>query len=256
MAQIIHSIEQWRALRKSQAFHNKSTGFVPTMGNLHAGHASLMERAVRQNEISILSLFINPTQFNNKEDLKNYPRTLNADIEIAQNCQVDFIFIPTYEELYKDNYTYQVQENQLSRTLEGEHRPGHFAGVLTVVLKLLNLTQPTRAYFGEKDFQQLQLIQGMVDAFFLDIQIIPCPIIRDTDNLALSSRNSRLSAKERILAAEFPKQLQSKLRSPEIKQNLEGLGFAVDYIHEENNRRLGAVHLGNVRLIDNIQLGD
>jgi len=252
LPKIFTSIKDWQAfLKKENLTH--SLGFVPTMGNLHAGHQSLLERSVQENDHTLLSIFINPTQFDNHSDLENYPRTLEEDIDIARKTNVDFILIPTFSDLYPDNYTYKVQETHLSHIMEGKSRPNHFDGMLTIVLKLLLIAKPIRAYFGEKDFQQLQLVQGLAKAFFLDTEIIACPTIRDENGFALSSRNSRLSSEQYRQALLFPKllsgQTQDSLKTiPEI---LSGCGFQIDYIEEHCGRRFGAVKLGNVRLIDN-----
>lgn len=254
MTQIIQSIEQWRTLRRQSQFKNKKIGFVPTMGNLHAGHQSLLTRCRQENQIAILSIFVNPTQFNDKQDYQNYPSTLAADIALAQELNIDYILQPDYNQLYPDHYSYQIIENNLSKELCGEFRPGHFAGMLTIVLKLLQLTQPDQVYFGEKDYQQLLLIEGMVNAFFLDCKIIPCPTIRDQNGLALSSRNRLLSAEHTTLAPHFPRLLSQPNSLEAIKKSLTNLGFEVEYITEYGGRRFGAVRLGSVRLIDNMPI--
>lgn len=248
---LFSSITEWQIFRRENKFANKTLGFVPTMGNLHAGHASLLRRSKLENDFSVLSIFINPTQFNNENDLKSYPRTLKHDLQLAEKENVDFIFIPNYETMYPDNFRYKVIETEFSKQLCGRSRPGHFEGVLTVVLKLLNLIKPTRAYFGEKDYQQLQLIKGMVDAFFLDIEIVACKTIRNKHDLALSSRNNLLTPEQQELAQHFPRLLSANIKLEQIQQQLETFGFRVDYITEINNRRFGAVYLGDVRLIDN-----
>src|SRR5262249_39761740 len=159
----------------------------PTMGHLHVGHLSLCHRAKIENDVTVVSIFINPTQFNEANDFKSYPRTLEQDKTLLMEADIDYVFVPETEAIYRDNYEMVVSESLLSTCLEGEFRPGHFNGMLTVVLKLLNLIHPTRAYFGEKDYQQLLLIKKMVEAFFLPIEIIGCPILRDTDGVAFSS---------------------------------------------------------------------
>ncbi len=256
MTKIFECLEEWQQTRKKLASNKNTLGFVPTMGNLHAGHASLLHRAKTENQFSLLTIFVNPTQFDNKQDLTHYPRTLEADIKLAQDIGVDFLLLPNAEQLYADDYRFRVSENDFSKKLCGEFRQGHFDGVLTVVLKLLMLAKATRAYFGEKDWQQLQLIRDMVAAFFIDTDIIACPTIRDTDGLALSSRNSRLSPMERQLASHFPRLLKSKQPVDIIRQELEKLGFTVDYVLDLQMRRLAAVRIGHVRLIDNISLSE
>jgi pantoate--beta-alanine ligase len=244
------SLADWRAARGALAGH--TVGFIPTMGALHRGHRALLSRARAENDDVVLSIFVNPTQFNDPADLAKYPRTLEADLQVAEGL-ADHVIVPAAAELYPDNYTYRLTEGALSRRLEGAHRPGHFDGVLTVVLKLLNLVQPTRAYFGEKDWQQLRLVEGMVRAFFLPCAIVACPTVRDPDGLALSSRNQRLSPDGRARAAAFPRLLRGKT-SAVAAEALRGAGFAIDYVEECDGVRLGAVHLENVRLIDNVRL--
>ncbi|OGU57042.1 MAG: pantoate--beta-alanine ligase [Ignavibacteria bacterium RBG_13_36_8] len=253
MTRVIKNINEWRKIRK-RIIGNKSLGFVPTMGALHEGHMSLIHKSKSENEITVVSIFINPTQFNNPEDLVNYPKTFNADLQKLTDAGVDYLFYPDYTELYPDNFKYEVNEKDLSKILCGTNRPGHFTGVLTVVMKLFNIIQADRAYFGEKDFQQYQLIKGMVDAFFLEIQIIPCPLIREPNGLAMSSRNVRLSTDERLMAPKFYQTMKSNSTDEEIKARLESEGFMVDYITTINNRRFGAVQLGKVRLIDNVEV--
>lgn len=229
----------------------KTIGFVPTMGNLHAGHLSLCEKAVSENDITVVSIFVNPTQFNQQSDFELYPRTIQQDKTLLAG-KVDYLFLPDAESMYSDGYQIKIVESDIANTLEGEYRPGHFTGMLTVVMKLLNLVGPSRAYFGEKDFQQLLLIKRMVSALFLPIEIISCKTVRADDGLALSSRNSRLNTEQRKLAKEFPQLLMSGLNCEEIKNQLTRLGFKVDYIIDQWQRRLGAVWIDNVRLIDNI----
>ena len=165
---------------------------------------------------------------------------------------VDYVLLPSYDELYADSYCYRITESKLSQCMEGQHRTGHFDGMLTVVMKLLMLVKPTQAYFGEKDFQQLQLVSDMTKAFFIDTKIVACPTVRDQNGLALSSRNSQLNIEQYQLAIQFPKLLVSTKTLTEIKHDLEQLGFIVDYIEEFQGRRYGAVRLGTVRLIDNM----
>lgn len=247
--QVIDSIHEWKKIRNT--LQNESLGFVPTMGNLHAGHASLLQRSIQENSKTILSIFVNPTQFNDANDLTRYPKTLDADLEIAQSLGVDYLFFPNADMMYPDGYRYRVTENEFSAQLEGQHRPGHFDGVLTVVLKLFNIVRPHRAYFGEKDRQQLLLIQDMVKALFLDIDIIACPTIRDSAGLALSSRNQFLSPEHKQLATKFPEILQSNRTAQEIVSDLSDNGFVVDYVQDYGQYRFGAVKIESVRLIDN-----
>lgn len=248
---VIESLVEWQALRKHPLFTGQAIGLVPTMGNLHAGHLSLLKRARMDNDITILSIFVNPTQFNDPKDFKRYPKTLAEDIQQAKDLNIDYVLAPEYDTLYPDNYRYQVTENQLNQQLCGQHRPGHFDGVLTVVLKLLLLAKATRAYFGEKDYQQWQLIHAMQKAFFIDTEIIACPIVRDEQGLALSSRNQQLSTEQHQFAQKFANLLTSKQSLEYIQKTLLALGFKIDYLLERDGRRFAAVWLGQVRLIDN-----
>lgn len=248
----VRSLKEWQNIRRE--LHDSSVGFVPTMGALHAGHVSLFERSRRENQISVVSIYVNPTQFDDLHDLQNYPIQLGKDLAQVTAAGVDYVLLPAHEEIYADQFRYKVSEVDLSRALCGAHRPGHFDGVLTIVMKLLNLVQPTRAYFGEKDFQQLRLIDGMVKAFFMNCEIVSCPIVREADGLAMSSRNARLTPAQRELAPQFYRILKSGESVASIHENLQDAGFRVDYVEDRMNRRFGAVHLGSVRLIDNVPL--
>lgn len=254
MTKVIKKISEWKKIRNSEELKNKTVGFVPTMGAFHQGHASLIERCLKENNISVVSIFVNPTQFNDPNDLRNYPRTFDSDLKLLEKMNVDYLFYPEYEEIYSDNYRYKIIETDFSKKLCGAFRPKHFEGVLTIVLKLFNIVKPHKAYFGEKDYQQLKLIEGMCKAFFMDIEIVPCPIVRDEDGLALSSRNLLLTNEERKIAVNFPKLLKARMPNELIKEELEKLGFKVDYIENLEGRRFGAVHIGKVRLIDNVEL--
>lgn len=229
-------------------------GFVPTMGALHEGHRQLIERCRQECDQVVVSIFVNPTQFNQASDLENYPQPLDQDLAICAQEGVDAVFLPTKDSLYPDDYRFRVHETQDSTELEGEHRPGHFDGVLTIVLKLFQLVAPHRAYFGEKDWQQLQLVKGMVDAFFMPLEVISCPTVRDTRGLALSSRNSRLSEEGRVHAANFARILKSSATAAEASEALTRQGFSVEYVEDVNGRRLAAIVFEGVRLIDNIAL--
>jgi pantoate--beta-alanine ligase len=249
---IVTEIKHLQNLRTEWA--TKRIGFVPTMGHLHAGHLSLCERSILENDLTVVSIFVNPTQFNNENDFEHYPKTVEKDVELLEAQSIDYLFLPKAQEIYSDNYEIQVAELQLSQDLEGAYRPGHFTGMLTIVLKLLNLVQPTKTYVGEKDYQQYLLIKKMKEALFLSSDIIACMTIRAEDGLALSSRNSRLTEKQRDLAAHFPKLLQSPLTTKQITHQLTQLGFKVDYIVDKWQRRLGAVWLEEIRLIDNVPI--
>lgn len=246
----ISSFQQWRKQLAPQV----TVGFVPTMGALHEGHQSLLIKSKSENNYSVLSIFVNPTQFNNPEDIKNYPSTLEADLEKAKKAQVDAVLLPNYAEIYADHYRFKMTENDFSLSLCGANRPGHFNGVLTVVLKLLNIVQAQKAYFGEKDFQQLSLIKDMVAAFFIPTQIVSCPTIREESGLAMSSRNKRLSEKEKDLSAIIFQSISTAKSTDEARKKIEQQGFKVDYIVDYQKRRYAAVQVGPVRLIDNVEI--
>jgi pantoate--beta-alanine ligase len=246
-------LAEWRSLRASPEWAGQSIGLVPTMGALHAGHVSLLQRARAENQRVVLSIFINPTQFDEPTDLANYPRTLEADLEVARPY-ADVVLAPSASEVYGDRFRYRVTETELSRRWEGVYRPGHFDGVLTIVIKLFNIVQAQRAYFGEKDWQQLQLVRAMVEALFIPIEIIACPIIREPDGLALSSRNRRLSTLGRSHATAFPQALRTARDAASAAANLKVQGFEVDYVEDYEGVRLGAVRIDGVRLIDNVRL--
>jgi pantoate--beta-alanine ligase len=251
---IFESVSAWRIQRRSQTQARLTLGFVPTMGALHAGHLSLVQRSRTENDLTLVSIFVNPTQFDDRKDLDGYPRTLETDLALLRAEGVDFVIVPREEDLYADRYRYRVTENELSPVLEGAHRRGHFDGVLTVVLKLLQLAAADHAYFGEKDWQQLTLVRGMVDAFFLPTEIVPCATVREADGLALSSRNRRLLPADRARAPRFHAVLSSARTAEAAFSELQASGFAVDYVEDRDGRRLGAVRLGEVRLIDNVPL--
>lgn len=249
---IVTKVNEWRDIRAGLI--NEIIGFVPTMGNLHAGHISLCQQSKHACDKTVVSIFVNPTQFNQAQDFDSYPRTFEKDVSLLQECGVDYVIFPQAEEIYHDQYQIQIVETEVSKELEGEFRPGHFTGMLTVVMKLLNLVGAHKAYFGEKDYQQLLLVQKMVAALFMPVEIIACETKCSEDGLALSSRNSRLSASQRNLAPQFAKLLRSDLDIATITSSLIDLGFKVEYIAEKWQRRLGAVWLGETRLIDNIPL--
>jgi pantoate--beta-alanine ligase len=244
----------WRERRACDVRRGISLGYVPTMGALHEGHLSLVERSRAENDRTLVSIFVNPTQFDDLSDLDAYPRTLERDLALLDAAGVDFVLLPRAEEMYADAFRYRVSETDLSTILEGEHRPGHFGGMLTVVLKLLNIAAAERAYFGEKDWQQLSLVRGMADAFFLPTAIVACPIVRESTGLALSSRNARLSAADRERAATLHRVLTSAETTDDAISQLADAGFTIDYVDDHDGRRLAAVRLGGVRLIDNVPL--
>lgn len=248
---IFKSLNEWRTFRH-QLPSSQSIGFVPTMGNLHKGHLSLYTKSQQENDITVASIFINPTQFNQIDDFNHYPRTLEEDLNLLTLAKVDYCLLPENEAIYADGYHYQLQENNYSLQMEGQHRPGHFNGVLTIVMKLLHLVKPNKAYFGEKDYQQLQLIREMVAAFFIDTDIVSCPTIREISGLACSSRNARLTDQQRKIADQFAQIFHmTTLPTNKILIKLKELDIKVEYLEEHKRRRFVAVNIGNVRLIDN-----
>jgi len=254
MIDVIEAIDDARLRLAGFRRRDLSIGFVPTMGALHSGHLSLIERAGSENDRVVVSIFVNPTQYDDPDDLDRYPRTLAADTRHAESAGADLIINPRAEDLYHDDYRFRVSENGFSRELEGVHREGHFDGVLTVVLKLLNIVLADRAYFGEKDWQQLELVREMTAAFFHPTEIIAGPTVREADGLAMSSRNVHLSLRERELAPEFHRILQTGASIEDMNRQLVDAGFVVDYVTKRGDRILGAVRLGKVRLIDNVSI--
>lgn len=194
---IVHTIKDLQAELSVLKAQGKKVGLVPTMGALHAGHASLVKRSVSENDVTVVSIFVNPTQFNDKNDLEKYPRTVEADCQLLEECKATFAFVPSVEEMYPEPDTRKFSYAPLDTVMEGAFRPGHFNGVCQIVSKLFDAVTPDRAYFGEKDFQQLAIIREMVRQMKYNLEIVGCPIVREADGLALSSRNKRLSAQER-----------------------------------------------------------
>jgi pantoate--beta-alanine ligase len=215
-----------------------------------------VKRSRAENERTVVSIYVNPTQFNDPSDFEKYPKTLEADQAKLREAGSDFLIYPTYEQMYPDGFRYSVDENSLSLDLCGKSRPGHFKGVLTVVMKLLNGVSPDHAYFGEKDYQQFKLIEGMTEAFFLKTKIIGCPTVREKDGLAMSSRNLRLTPGERELAPTLYREISQAKKSGEnlgqVAARLNAEGFRVDYLEQKNGRIFVAAFLGAVRLIDNV----
>lgn len=253
MPHTVSAPKNWRRQRKAL---KGTLGFVPTMGNLHDGHLDLVRRALAENDHVLVSIFVNPTQFNQKSDYEAYARTFAEDcakLDGLEGAARIYVLNPQEEEMYPDGYALKITESEDAELLEGKFRPGHFTGMLTVVMKLLNIAGATRAYFGEKDFQQLLLVQKMAAAFFLDTEIIPCPTRREKSGLAMSSRNNRLSAAEQAQAAQLYALLSDfSLSDAEVLKKLEQSGFKPEYVETKWGRRLAAAWLGDVRLIDNI----
>lgn len=201
--EIVHSIKDMQAGLAALRAQGKTVGLVPTMGALHAGHASLIKRSVAENDATVVSIFVNPTQFNDKNDLAKYPRTLEADCRLLEQCGATFAFTPSVEEIYPEPDTRHFSYAPLDTVMEGAFRPGHFNGVCQIVSKLFDIVKPDCAYFGEKDFQQLTIIREMVRQMKFPLKIVGCPIVREANGLALSSRNTLLSADERHTAVKI-----------------------------------------------------
>lgn len=251
--EVIDTIDDWREIKRGMS--HRSLGLVPTMGALHHGHLTLVRQSMRENEVTSVSVFVNPAQFNNPDDLQSYPRDMAGDKTLLDREGVDYLFAPRrYEEIYPDDYRYKVSESILSAQLCGKNRPGHFDGVLTIILKLFNIIGPDRAYFGEKDYQQLLLIKDMTRSLFLPVSVIALPIVREEDGLAMSSRNRLLSNENRILAGKFPHILRESDTCHEAIEQLIENGIEVDYIKEMHGRRFGAIKIAGVRLIDNVPI--
>lgn len=204
---IVHAIKDLQEALADLRAQGKTVGLVPTMGALHAGHASLVKRSVAENDATVVSVFVNPTQFNDKNDLAKYPRTLEADCRLLEQCGATVVFAPSVEEIYPEPDMRHFSFPPLDTVMEGAYRPGHFNGVCQIVSKLFDLVKPDRAYFGEKDFQQLAIIREMVRQLKFPLQIVGCPIVREADGLALSSRNTRLSAEQRQQALKISQTL-------------------------------------------------
>jgi pantoate--beta-alanine ligase len=230
----------------------RSIGFVPTMGALHRGHASLIERCRKENEIVLVSIFVNPTQFNDPHDLERYPNTPESDLALLEGLGADEVLMPRASEMYPLGHRFRIEEDEISKIMEGAHRPGFFQGVMTVVLKLLNLARADRAYFGEKDYQQLLIVTDMVRDLFIPTEIVAGTTVREASGLAESSRNARLSAMARDKAAAIFRALTTAADTDEARGVLEAEGFAVDYVEEHWGRRLAAASIEGVRLIDNV----
>lgn len=210
---------------------NKTIGLVPTMGALHEGHASLVRRSVEDNDVTVVSVFVNPTQFNDKNDLKNYPRDLEADCRLLESCKADYVLAPSVEEMYPTPDTRQFEYPPVSTVMEGAHRPGHFNGVCQVVSRLFYIVRPDRAYFGEKDWQQIAVVKAMVRHLGLGVNIVECPIVRDADGLARSSRNTLLAPDERAIAPNIYKALKESLTYAKTHTLAETHDHVVDTIN-------------------------
>lgn len=280
--EIIRTVNRLAEVVADSRRQGKTIGLVPTMGALHAGHKSLVERARRENDVVVVSVFVNPTQFNNADDLRTYPRTEEADCAMLESCGVDFAFVPSPEEVYPEADTRVFDLGPVAEVMEGAMRPGHFNGVAQIVSKLFAWAQPTRAYFGEKDFQQIAVIRRMAELEGFGLEIVACPIVREADGLALSSRNVRLSPEARAIAPKIHQILADSVdlrrqgyEAEEVERltldainNIDGLEAEYYRIVDAKTMQpiarwadageLGAagcatVYCGGVRLIDNIR---
>ena len=276
---LIQTIKELRATLEVCRKEGKTIGLVPTMGALHAGHASLVKRAVAENDVVVVSDFVNPTQFNDQNDLLKYPRTLEADCSLLEACGAAYVFAPAVEEIYPEPDTRRFSYAPLDTVMEGKYRPGHFNGVCQIVSKLFLIVEPDRAYFGEKDFQQLAIICEMVRQYPFDLQIVGCPIVREADGLALRSRNARLTAEQRVQALQISKTLFASVEYGKTHTLAETKRFVEDSMAQADGLRLEyyevvdgntlqtvadwadsgyivgciTVFCGEVRLIDNIK---
>lgn len=277
---IVKTINELISLVNELKADNKTIGFVPTMGALHEGHLTLVRQCVAENEVCMVSIFVNPTQFNNKADLEKYPRNVEKDAQLLEEAGCAYVFAPSAEEMYSTDElekTFEFDFGGMDRLMEGKFRPGHFNGVVQVVSKLFKLVQPDKAYFGKKDFQQLAIIHRMVRLMHFPVEVVDCPIVREASGLAMSSRNERLSAAERDTAANIyrilneSRNLTDKMSPGELTQwvtdevNNAG-GLSVEYFDIADRETLItidrwqpesigciAVFCGEVRLIDNIE---
>lgn len=276
---VVETVDKLRAFLAAARAEGKSIGLVPTMGALHEGHASLVKRSVEENDVTVVSVFVNPTQFNDKGDLERYPRTLDADCALLSSLGANYVFAPSVEEVYPEPDTRVFDFAPLDKVMEGVYRPGHFNGVAQIVSKLFMYVEPDRAYFGEKDFQQLAIIREMVRQLGFKLQVVGCPIVREKDGLALSSRNTLLTPEQRITALAISKTLfasldYAKLHTlTETKQMVEQAiagteSLELEYYEVVDGNTLQpvaswddtdyivgciTVYCGKVRLIDNIR---
>ncbi|MFP5098571.1 pantoate--beta-alanine ligase [Staphylococcus equorum] len=282
MTELITTIEEMTEMSKQWIKSNKSVGFVPTMGALHEGHLKMMSQSITENDVTVISVFVNPLQFGPDEDLDAYPRDIESDTTKASSVGVDYIFYPSEKEMYPEQPTIEVKAGRLASVLEGAQRPGHFDGVVTVVNKLFNIIQPERAYFGKKDAQQLAIVEKMVEDFNHAIDIVGVDIVREADGLAKSSRNIYLTSEERAEAPHLYKSLQlaQSLYNQGERSSLKIIQATRDYIQQHTSGDIEtvaiysypqlveqheitdnifislAVKFSQARLIDNIIIGD
>ena len=252
---VVETIEETR--RTLEPSREGSIGLVPTMGSLHEGHLALLRAARAENEAVVMSLFVNPAQFGDASDLAKYPRDEKHDLQLAREAGVDLVFAPSADEMYPPGFQTWVDVTELGEILEGRFRPGHFRGVATVVLKLLNVVRPTCVYFGQKDAQQVAVIRQLVADLAVEVELRVVPTVRDDDGLALSSRNARLTADERTAALALPRALATRDRDTALAELASSNGLEVDYVEVADFDPpvlAGAVRVGSTRLIDNVPL--
>ena len=246
---VINTIEQLRKCLAEQRKEGRTIGLVPTMGALHEGHASLVRRSVKENDVTVVSIFLNPTQFNDPKDLERYPRTLEADCRLLKDCGADIAFAPTVKEIYPEPDTRQFSYPPTDSVMEGAMRPGHFNGVCQIVSKLFMYVEPDRAYFGEKDYQQIAVIRRMIDDLGFKLEAVPCPVVRQEDGLAMSSRNTLLTDNERKTAANIYRIMKESC----------SLGLTVqqthDYVVEEINK-IDGLEVQYFSIVDGDSLAD
>lgn len=233
--QVFHKIVELQNKLFEDRKNGKSVGLVPTMGALHEGHASLVKKSVKDNDVTVVSVFVNPTQFNDPKDLSSYPRDIEADCKLLEEVGADYVFTPSVEEMYPTPDTRHFEFPPISTVMEGAHRPGHFNGVCQVVSRLFYITRPDKAYFGEKDWQQIAVVKAMVRSLNLNVKIVECPIIRDTDGLARSSRNALLAADEREIAPNIFKALKESIEYSKKHSLNETHDYVVEKINSVNN---------------------
>lgn len=233
--QVFHKIVELQNKLFEDRKNGKSVGLVPTMGALHEGHASLVKKSVKDNDVTVVSVFVNPTQFNDPKDLSSYPRDIEADCKLLEEVGADYVFTPSVEEMYPTPDTRHFEFPPISTVMEGAHRPGHFNGVCQVVSRLFYIIRPDKAYFGEKDWQQIAVVKAMVRSLNLNVKIVECPIIRDTDGLARSSRNALLSADEREIAPNIFKALKESIEYSKKHNINETHDYVVEKINSVND---------------------
>jgi len=246
---VVHTIKELRDYLDAFRKEGETIGLVPTMGALHSGHASLVIRSSNENDVTVASIFLNPTQFNDKKDLENYPRTLEDDYALLETCGARIAFVPSVEEIYPEPDTRSFSYPPTDSVMEGAFRPGHFNGVCQIVSKLFQYVEPDRAYFGEKDYQQIAVIRRMVDDLGFKVEIVPCPVVREMSGLAMSSRNMLLSRDERLLATNIYRVLKDSL----------SLGASVEDTRDYVIRTLDAIPGLKVQyysIVDGVTLAD